>query len=107
MSSGEGKRRFEAYARANFSIAGVEPDESPPGHVRFKKPAKIPNPEDMAQGRERPKGSIHPPEGLGEVPKTGQSFAPGSPQGVFPLRGSFQSAQVVGRGLLTLGERVW
>ena len=89
MSSGEGKRRFEAYARAN-SIAGVEPDESPPRHVRFKKPAKIPNPEDMAQGRERPKGSIHPPEGLGEVPRAGQSFAPasgvsGSPQGVFPL----------------------
>lgn len=89
MSSGEGKRRFEAYAREN-SIAGVEPDESPPRHVRFKKPAKIPNPEDMAMGKERPKGSIHPPEGLGEIPRTGQSFAhsqgfSGPPQGVFPL----------------------
>ena len=75
MSSGEGKRRFEAYAREN-SIAGVEPDESPPRHVRFKKPAKIPNPEDMALGKEKPKGSIHPPEGVGEISPS---------QGDFPL----------------------
>ena len=90
MSSGEGKRRFEAYAREN-SIAGVEPDESPPRHVRFKKPAKIPNPEDIAMGKERPQGSIHPPEGLGEVPRTGQSFAQargfsGPPQRDFPFK---------------------
>ena len=89
MSSGEGKRRFEAYAREN-SIAGVEPDESPPRHVRFKKPARIPNPEDMAMGKERPKGSIYPPEGLGETSRRGQSFAQaqgfsGPPQGDFPL----------------------
>ena len=62
MSTGEGKKRFAAYAKAN-NIMGAESDDSTPRHARFKKAARLPNPEDIASGSSvREKGSSHPPE---------------------------------------------
>ena len=62
MSTGEGKRRFAAYAKAN-NIIGAESDDSTPRHARFKKAARLPNPEDVATGSKvQEKGSNCPPE---------------------------------------------